>query len=254
MRRHAAVILERCSHRDALAAWEQVRALAQSGGDSRAQLAAVEGIARVSRRLAPASDAAVRCFEDALALASRIGDHTREAALRNTLGILQWERGASEEALAHYEAGLILVRESGDRVHEGLTLNSIGVTLSRLRRYEEARTALEDALAVNREAGERLLEAHTLAALGEVAQILGRSDSALRCFEESLSIRREIGDRPGEGWMLHHLARTSAMMGDTAAAETSTGAAARIAAECADVALRRACGLTDADGSAVDHP
>jgi serine/threonine protein kinase/tetratricopeptide (TPR) repeat protein len=250
MRQHAAAALERCAHPDAVAAWERVRELAQAAGDARAELAALEGIARATRRLEPSADAVGRCFERAIALASRLGDDGREAALRNTLGIVQWERGAYVEALAQYEAALGLVRRLGNRVHEGLILNSIGVTLARLRRYEEARTALEDALGVNREAGERLREAHTLAALGDIARTLGRLDAAIEYFEASLSIRREIEDRRGEGWMLHRLAGTRAAMGDAGGAASSAVAAARIAADAGDAALRRACGVADADGSA----
>jgi len=246
MRRHAAVILERSGHQGAIAAWERVRALSQAGGHSQVELDALEGIARAMRRAGASADQAIQCFETALAMASRLGERRRQADLCNTLVVLRWEQGRYPEALAHYEAALGLVRELGDRAHEGLTLNSIGVTLSKLRRYEEARTALEDALAVNRSTGERLLEGHTLAALGDVADALGRFDTALRCYEESLSIRRDVKDRRGEGWMQYHLARTHERMGDPAGAEASAAAAARIAAESDDAALRRACGLADA--------
>ena len=250
MRRHAAAVLERRAHPDASAAWQRVHALSQAAGDASGELAALEGIARAARCLSPASNAIAR-FEDALSLASRLGEHGREVAIRNTLGILHFERGAFEDALAHYEAALRLVRQLDDRIHEGLTLNSIGVTLTRLRRYEEARTALEDALAVNRRAGERLLEAHTLAALGDVARTLGRLDAALDHFEASLTIRRDIGDCRGEGWMLHHLARTHALMGDAAGAEASARSAARVAAEYGDSALRLACGLPAASPGVI---
>jgi class 3 adenylate cyclase/tetratricopeptide (TPR) repeat protein len=254
MRHHAAVVLERAASPDATAAWDRVRVLAQAAGDTRAELDALEGIARARRKIAAPADAVMRGFEDALALAARLGEHRREADIRNTLGILHWERGAYAEALAEYEVVLRLVRALGDRVHEGLTLNSIGVSLTRLRRYEEARTVLEDALAVNHQTGERLLEAHTLAALGEVAGALGRHEAALAHFEASLSIRREIEDRRGEGWMLHHLARTRASIGDAAGANAAAGAAARIAAECGDAALRRACGAADAVASGAAQP
>jgi tetratricopeptide (TPR) repeat protein len=243
MGHHVAAVLERGTHPDAVAAWEHVRGLAQAASDLRAELDAVEGIARSTRRLAPS--AAIPEFEEALGLASRLADHRREAALRNTLGILEWERGGYGEALRHYEVALALSRDLGDRVHEGLVLNSIGVTLTRLHRYEEARTALEDAVALNRQTGQRLLEAHTLAALGDVAHALGRPDTALGYFEASLSLRRELKDRRGEGWMLYNLARTRAQLGDTAGSEDSASLAARIAADCGDASLRHACGLKD---------
>jgi serine/threonine protein kinase/tetratricopeptide (TPR) repeat protein len=253
MRRHTAVALEQSAHPDAIAAWEQVWALSQAAGDACAELAALEGMARATRSLAPSADAAIRRFEGALALASRLGDYRREAHLRNTLGVLHFERGAYVEALAQYEVALGVVRGPGHGTHEGLILNSIGVTLSRLCRYEEARTVLEDALAVNRQASDRLLEAHTLAALGEIAQKTGRLDAALSYFEASLSIRLEIDDRRGEGWMLHHLARTRELMGDAGGAEPLLRSAAGIAAECEDAALCRACGSqnTTASGAAA---
>jgi len=249
---HVAAARERTGHSDAIAAWQRVRELAQAASDLRAELDAVEGIARSTRRLTPS--ASIPEFEEALGLASRLADHRREAALRNTLGILEWERGGYGEALRHYETALALTRDVGDRVHEGLTLNSIGVTLTRLHRYEEARTALEEAMGVNRQSGQRLLESHTLATLGDVAHALGRPDAALGYFEASLALRRELKDRLGEGWMLQHLARTRAQMGDSRGAEESSNAAARIAAECGDASLRHACGLKDGDAFGAVQP
>jgi tetratricopeptide (TPR) repeat protein len=208
---------------------------------------ALEGRARMSR--GTDSSAAIQWYEEALALACTLGIRGREAALRNTLGILEWERGAFDDALRHYEAALALVRELEDGVHEGLALNSIGVTLARLRRYEEARTVLEDALVVNRRTGGGRLECHTLAALGDVALETGRYGAALKSFEESLEMRRGTNDRRGEGWMLHRLWRTRTLMGDTDSAALLLREAARIAGECGDADLARACGASDTETS-----
>ena len=247
MRHHTAMALERLLEPQALDAWTHVLRLAKTTGDTRAELDAVDGVARTTRRLAPAK--AIGCFDDALRLAARLGERQREATLHNTLGVLHWEHGAYGDALGHYEAALALIREQRDRVHEGLTLNSIGVTLTKLRRYEEARTALDEACAVNRQTGERLLEAHSWGALGEVALTLGRFDAAVDAFTTALSLRRALADRRGEAWMLHHLTRTHTLMGDDAAAAFFAASAAEIAAECEDVALRRACGLTETSRS-----
>jgi hypothetical protein len=53
--------------------------------------------------------------------------------------------------------------------------------------------------------------------------------------------------------MLHHLARTRALMGDAAAAAALSEHAARIAADCGDAALGRACaaGNTTVSGAAA---
>jgi serine/threonine protein kinase/predicted ATPase len=246
MRHQAALVLERSGDPAALEAWRSVHVLAQAAEDAHAELVAKEGIGRVARQQGRA-DEAVRCFEAALVLAIRHGERTREATLRNTLGVMHWERGDYLGALAQYEFALALVREQRDRVHEGLTLNSIGVTLTRLRRYEEARTALEDALEVNRETGERMLEAHTLAALGEVALASNRLTAARDAFEDSLALRQQLQDRRGEAWMLHHLSGVRVQLGDAAGAADAAAAATAIAADVEDDQLRRACGLPVAD-------
>ena len=91
------------------------------------------------------------------------------AAIRNVLGILEWERGGYAAALRHYESALALVREAAAYgAHEAVILNSLGACLTRLGRPDEARTVLEESLALSREIGERQLEAHALAALGHV--------------------------------------------------------------------------------------
>jgi serine/threonine protein kinase/tetratricopeptide (TPR) repeat protein len=249
MWRYVALVRERSGRDDVSAAWQHARERAQAAGDATAELDAAEGIARATRRVA-ASEAIGR-YEEALALAARAGDRLREAALVNTLGILEFERREYAAALRHYESGLAMARTRNDRGHEGLTLNSIGVTLARLQRYEEARTALEEALAVNRESGQRLLQSHTLAALGDIAQTLGRFDTAVEYFESALAIRRELDDRVGQGWMLHRLSRTRALMGDRDAAAELGRAAAQIAAQCGDAALGRACGVTGEDAKAA---
>jgi serine/threonine protein kinase/tetratricopeptide (TPR) repeat protein len=245
VRQHVAVLLERSQQPDAMAAWHRVRALAQSASDAGAELAALEGIARVTRSRHPASDETVRGFEEAMTLASTLGDSAREASLRNTLGVVHWEHGRYTEALVQYEAALSLTRSLGQRAHEGVILNSVGVTLSRLRRYDESRTALEEALALNRATGERLLEAHSRAALGDVALALGQHIVALAHYEGAQSIRRALDDRVGEAWMLHHVSRARALIGDRAGADRAAAAAAAIAATCGDPLLRRACGLID---------
>ena len=51
-------------------------------------------------------------FESALALAATTGEHAREAALHNVLGILEWERSIYADALRHFEAALALLRQT----------------------------------------------------------------------------------------------------------------------------------------------
>jgi tetratricopeptide (TPR) repeat protein/class 3 adenylate cyclase/tRNA A-37 threonylcarbamoyl transferase component Bud32 len=196
--------------RAAHAAWITVLDLRRTIGDSLRELDAREGVARALRQVAPVE--AVPAFEQALALATVLGAASRQLALHNTLGILQWERGAFAEALRHYDAGLRLCRDTADRAHEGLMLNSMGVALTRLQRYDEARTVLDESVALNRRTGERLLEAHALAALAEVSMCRGRGGAALECLDTAIAIRRELGDEPAVAEMLSRRATVTASL------------------------------------------
>jgi serine/threonine protein kinase/tetratricopeptide (TPR) repeat protein len=197
-------ILERRSPEEAAEAWSVVLELQRRRGDSSSELDAREGLAR-ARRAMGASDA-VTAYESALALAATIGARAREAAIRNVLGILAWERGAYPEALRYYESALALVRDHGNRQDEAVILNSLGVSLTKLGRRDEARTVLEESLALSREIGERQLEAHALAALGHVSWQAHDLSGAADYFEQSRALRQAIGDYAGEEWMNRRLA------------------------------------------------
>jgi tetratricopeptide (TPR) repeat protein len=189
-----------------------VRELRARLGDALGELDALEGIVQsVRARLAPPGEVIPRA-EAALVLASTLGEERREAALRNVLGILEWESGHYAQALRHYEITLALLRRVGDRIHEGLALNSLAVTLARLNRHDEARTALEESIVLNRQTGQRLLEAHALAALGDIHVAARRFASALECFGQSLELRRILADVPGEQRIQQRLEQVRTMM------------------------------------------
>lgn len=225
---------------EAHSAWEAVRALPRTGG-RRAELRVVEGIARTARSASISPETVIRAHEEALELSMAADDRARCGAARNTLGILEWERGGYEAAAVHYAAAREIFRELGDRVHEGLMLNSLGMCLLKLSRLEEARTALRAALDLNVSTSERLLQAHSLSALGELALSAGELDQALETYERSLALRREIGDRKGEGWTLFQLAKVRFAQGDSGGALLLRQSASALALDLSDAALQLAC-------------
>ena len=235
MRSGVARILERTSPQDATRTWSLVLTLQRTWGDSRGELDAREGLARAMRSSGP--DRAIPAFESALGLATTIGETERELAIRNTLGILEWERGGYDAALRHYDSALALVRSHGNRAHEAVILNSLGASLTKLGRPEEARTVLEESLALSREIGEGQLEAHALAALGHIALNAQDLHAAAEWFEQSRITRHAIGDRAGEGWMHLRLAEIRNRIGDSAGALESARAAAAAAADTGDELL-----------------
>ncbi len=232
-------ILERQSPEDAARAWDAVLTIHRHRGDARSELEAREGLARALRAQGVAE--ATAAFESALALAATLGERGRQAAIRNVLGIMEWERGRFGEALKHYESALALIRGQGSRGDEAVLLNSIGVCLTRLGRPDEARTVLEESLTISGEIGEPQLEAHALAALGQVLMNTNDVGGATECFERSLAMRRSSGDRAGEGWMHLRLATLRKRTGATDLSLDSLRAAQSAAAECGDTALLAAC-------------
>ncbi|HEX5387761.1 MAG TPA: tetratricopeptide repeat protein [Gemmatimonadales bacterium] len=226
---------------DAVGAWSRALALRRDAGDRAGALIALEGLARSTRRHATESSLALVHYREAAQLAHELGDGPVEGRVRNTIGILEWERGAHEGALAEYERALALFEALGDVPSHGLMLNSIGVTLKALGRRAEARRRLEAAVLRHRATGQRLLEGHALAALGDIHLESAEAAEAEDCYARSLEIRRELGDRGGQGWMLAQLARVELARGFTDRARTLAAEAAAIAVECGDLALRERC-------------
>jgi serine/threonine protein kinase/tetratricopeptide (TPR) repeat protein len=232
-------IVERVSPHDAVDAWNRVLDLQRNRSDFKGELEAREGLARALRIKGAAE--AVPAFESALALAATIGARAREVALRNVLGILEWERGRYADALKHYEAALARVRDQGNPEQEVVILNSLGVSLTKLGRPDEARTVLEESLVLSRAIGQRQLEAHALAALGQVSLNAHDLEGAADWFQQSSVVRHGIGDRSGEGWMYLRLAALRNLTGDRVAAHAHLDDAAAAAADAADDALSSAC-------------
>jgi tetratricopeptide (TPR) repeat protein len=231
-------ILERQSPDQAAEAWNVVMGLHHERGDAAAELDAREGVARALR--AAGAVEAIPAYESALALAATIGEHQRETAIRNVLGILEWERNDYHRALAHYESALALIRIDANRSGEAVILNSLGACLTKLGRRDEARTVLEDSLAISRAIGAPQTEADALSALGLVALNGHDLNAAAMRFDESRQIRRAIGDRTGEGWMCLRLAALKRGCGETAAALDALAAAESAATESGDEALSAA--------------
>jgi tetratricopeptide (TPR) repeat protein len=194
-------------------------------------------MARAERRLLGSAGDVVARYEEACALAVHQGDRARELAIRNSLGIVHWERGQYADAVREYEAALRVCRDTSDTVHEGLILNSLGASLNKLRRWDEARTTLMEAIRVTADTEERQLHAHALAALADA--YIGREHfgDALESLEQSLAIRVALGDRRGEGWMQEKIARASRALGAHQEADLAAAAALHIAQELHDDAL-----------------
>ena len=226
---------------DAMAAWAKARALRQQLGDAAGEIESLEGLGRATRRHIGEPSLALSYYREAATLAAASGEARIEGRLRNTIGIIEWSRGAYRPALAEYERAATIFRTLGDDASLGLMLNSVGATLKAMSRFPEAGDRLREALGVHRRAGQPRLEGHALALLGEIALALDESEEASSLLEASLAIRRQLGDLRGEGWMLQLLGRAFVARDRPDRARESLAQAERSAMTSGDNELLAAC-------------
>jgi tetratricopeptide (TPR) repeat protein/class 3 adenylate cyclase len=221
-------------------AWQRTLSLCRHGRNLEGEIDALEGLGRVARRHLP-SAVALRFYEDAIDLATRLEDHARAAPLHNAAGIVEWTRGHYENALRHFECALSLFETLGDHAAAGQMMNSIGVSLTALGRTADARHHLRQALVHHERIEQPQLQAHALAGLGDSFWDAGEHLEAAAWYERSLHKRTAIADVRGEGWMLHRLARAKAATGDRDCADSLLTRAGSIAAQCSDEELMEEC-------------
>jgi len=228
------------SHDQAAAMWREVRSLRSQLNESRGEMEAIEGLARIARNHSRDDARALQYLEEASKLAIRLEDAAKRGDLLNTMGIIEWSRGDYASALSKYEDALELFLQLGDLVHAGLILNSIGVTLHRLGRPDEALVRLDKALQLHRSTTQRRLEGHALAAIGDILTDTNSFDRAIECYKASIDLRRALNDRKGEGWMLERLARVNIARGETEQARAPLTEALNIARDTGDEQLKQA--------------
>ncbi|NEQ47512.1 MAG: tetratricopeptide repeat protein [Leptolyngbya sp. SIOISBB] len=148
---------------------------------------------------------ALRFSQDALAIATEIGDRSGEGITLNNIGLAYYHLGQYEDALRFSQGALAIRTEIGDRAGEGATLNNIGLVYRALGQYEDALGFYQDALAILTEIDDRAGEGSTLNNIGAVYRALGQYEDALRFSQDALTIRTEIGDRAGEGGTLNNI-------------------------------------------------
>lgn len=240
-RKIAAIEERRNNVSDAVKHWNAVRDLKNRLNDEEGELEALESLARLCRVQDSFPHQALEFYQEALLIAQKKGDRSKEGVLLNSIAVLEWTRADYRSALQYYRRALNLFQELRDKTQEGVIWNSLGVTFIRLGEFDEAAKSLRKGIEINQQTGQRLLEAHSWAGLGEVTHRLGKLQESKECFQTSLEIRLETKDRKGEGWMLYELARIHGLQKDPNKANELLSQATAIAIECSDKKLKDAC-------------
>lgn len=149
--------------------------------------------------------AAMRYYDEALAVALRAGEEQEEGQIQGNIAVLKSEAGDDESAVAGYQRAIAVARKYGDIAHvEGWTGN-LANALSDLERYAEAEAAAREALSLARQLGDRRQEGRRLGVLANVTRELGNAKMALEYQLSGYQIAVEFGDSFSQGAALSNL-------------------------------------------------
>ena len=179
-------------------------------------------------------------------LSQVVDDAWLAAAIRSTLGNLDWyagdyesAHGAYRDAYARFEAAgldggmaatlgnlgmvantlgdfqtgrdlanqaLAIYRRQNNRIHEARQLHNLGFSYKESGDFEIALGYLRQAYAMRTELGLQWQAANSLAAIGETLVQVGQLDEGVRLLEQALEVFRRADNSRGEGIVLADLA------------------------------------------------
>jgi tetratricopeptide (TPR) repeat protein len=147
---------------------------------------------------------AMRSFNDALQVLTRLGNKQGMAAVLNNIAVLEAEEGLHGQAVETYKQVLQIDRELGDdRI--AVALNNLGVAYWNSGDVENARATYEESLARFRQMDDPGNMMLALDNLGIVAQYHEEYGAARRYQEEALAICRAYGHKNGLAHVLGHM-------------------------------------------------
>jgi CHAT domain-containing protein/Tfp pilus assembly protein PilF len=142
--------------------------------------------------------AAIRSWQQTLAIYQQLKDRDGEASSLNNLGLAYYSLGQYPKAIEFHQQSLAIKQEIGDRNGEATSLNNLGGAYFQLGQYPKAIEFYQQSLSIQRQIGDRNGQALSLMNIGNVYFDLEQYPKAIEFFHKSLSIQRQIGDRNGE--------------------------------------------------------
>ena len=207
---------------------------AQRAANARRQLAQALNTLGVlynrSGRIEPAQQA----LDEALAVATELGDDDLTGKTLTNLAILAEDQNRFDDARDLVGRAMLAYESAGRETPPGhlhSLLANIGMQQGEL---DEAETHLARALEAFRLVGDRRREAMMINNTGFLRRLQGRLDEAESYHLRSLAIREEIGDRVGVGRIRGMLATIYEDRGQFEAARDSAATALAIARETSD--------------------
>ncbi len=147
----------------------------------------------------------LKYFQKALNLSREIKDKSFEGVTLNNIASVYIYLGKYSAAIEYFSQSLALSKEVGDKLGEGIVLNNIGEVYNLLGRYDKALEYFQQSLAIKKTAGKKANERNTLINIGSIYQELRQYSKAIDYYQESLTISKEIGDKRGEAVALTNI-------------------------------------------------
>ena len=192
------------------------RLLADLGGEESTAAARLDLLRRLGNAFEDLANypQALTYYEQARALAHKIGDRAGEGRTLSNLGNAYANLGEARRAIGYDEQQLAITREIEDRRGEGNALGNLGIAYAELGEVRRAIGYIEQRLVIARAVGDRRGEGNALGNLGNAYMLLGEARRAIGYHEQALMVSKEIGDRRAEGQDLGNLGTAYAALGE----------------------------------------
>lgn len=221
-------------YEQALAAYDELQALAQEGNDRPLELAAL--MARTTVYAAPTQyydpEHVAVLTEQALPLARELDDHAAEAKILWNLMLLKLFTGELDEAVSHGEKSLTIAREHDFRERMAYALHDLIRAYLFSGRPEDGIEAGLEAQALWRELGNKAMLADNLVSTAS-ALLFWRGDfeGVLQRLEEAMALSREIDNLWNQSYVEHIRGSAAFLMGHFGQAINACQEAVRLGKE-----------------------
>ncbi|MCP5005872.1 MAG: tetratricopeptide repeat protein, partial [Planctomycetes bacterium] len=138
---------------------------------------------------------AIKFFEEALALAEKLGNEDIVADCFNYFGLIYKSVEKYEKAIKYYKNAIDIAKNLGMKDKIALMSYNISEVYKSWDKHNRAIEYIEDALEIEKELGMKDKVAVRLNNIGEIYNSLGQYDKAIEYYEVAIAISRDL---PGE--------------------------------------------------------
>lgn len=187
------------------------------GQDRRAEAEklAADAEALLKAQTADSQKAAMKKYEDALAIWRELNEKTNEAETLQSIGLILQNTGDAARSNTYFEQAIAISHAVGDKAMEADSLISVGQNYSQLGDPKRSIETVTKALGLAREANNKKLEAIAVVTLGFTIDATGDKQGALNYYNQALPLVRAISDKPGEASVLINLGAVYYSLGET---------------------------------------